>query len=84
MKLPIPMYDSLFNIKMVEKHKFVKVVNLYDILEISSAIRDLVNNREAYKEMGIKAFELYENQFDWKKQMVNLDEFYKKIMFEDR
>lgn len=64
--------------KIVAKHNIGIVIN-YDATELYDAIRQLVNNPDSCKEMGLRARKLYEEKYSWSIMSSRLLTIYKNI-----
>lgn len=80
MKLPVIIFDSPYNIKMIEAYQFGIAVNPNDSKAIAKAIKKLKSDANLRKLMGQNAFKLYESNFSWESEVQKLLEFYQNLL----
>ena len=78
--LPFVISDFVYNKKMIEQYQCGITVNPYDVEEIASAIRYLVDNPKEAKTMGENGRRAIKEKFNWSIEEKKLYNLYEMVM----
>ena len=78
--LPVIISNTAYAKKMVEDYKFGVVVDPYNIVEISEAIKDLITDEEKARTMGINGRKLAIDKYNWREEEKKLIRLYSDIL----
>ena len=78
--LPVIISNTAYAKKMVEEYKFGVVVDPYNIVEISEAIKDLITDEEKARTMGINGRKLAIDKYNWREEEKKLIRLYSDIL----
>lgn len=80
MGMPVIMFNSPYNVKMVEKYQFGICVDPHDVGQIANAIRYLLDHPEEARKMGENGRRAVKEEFNWGVEEQKLLALYEDIL----
>ena len=80
MGIPVLLYNSPFNCRMVEQYKFGICVDPENLEEMKIAIKSIIDNPEQAKQMGINGRKAIKEVFNWGIEEKKLFKLYRDIL----